>query len=57
MKGSQADLGGTLCALSVKMAAWSKKFPNGREGSPQKWADFITTDMRQGLKRFSAPAE
>jgi len=41
-----------LCALSVKMNAWSSRFPHRQVGGPMKWADFISTDMRQGLEAF-----
>ncbi len=52
IRSSQTALGGVLCALSVKMNAWSSRFPHRQVGGPMKWADFISTDMRQGLEAF-----
>ena len=54
--GSHTILGSTLCALDVKMDAWTQEFPNKDVGSPVRRADFILTDMKQGLERLSAPA-
>lgn len=45
-------LGGVLCALTVKMDAWNKLFPDAHYGSPQRRAEFIMTEMRQGLDRI-----
>jgi len=49
ISGSQTEMGGALCTLTVKMMAWSQRFPDRHMGGPNKWADFILTDMRQGL--------
>lgn len=45
-------LGGVLCALTVKMDAWNRLFPNAQSGSPQRRAEFIMTEMRQGMDRI-----
>jgi hypothetical protein len=39
-------IGGTLCALSVKIAAWQALFPRRGVGSPPKKAEFIMSEMR-----------
>lgn len=45
-------MGGILCALTVKMDAWTALFPDSRSGSPGKRADFILNDMRHGMRRI-----
>lgn len=45
-------IGGVLCALSVKMDAWQALFPNAYVGGPRKRAEFIMTEMRQGVDRI-----
>ncbi len=45
-------IGGVLCALTVKMDAWSRKFPSKDAGGPIKRADFIFTEMRPGFDRI-----
>jgi hypothetical protein len=47
-------LGGILCALTVKMDAWSRLFPNRSAGSPGRRAEFIMSDLRQGLSQIRA---
>ena len=49
IEGNHTTMGGALCALSVKMNAWSQKFPSREAGGPMKRADFIVTEMRQGM--------
>ena len=45
-------IGGELCSLSVKMDAWKAKFPNRRTGGPARRADFLMTDIRQGIENI-----
>jgi hypothetical protein len=45
-------IGGVLCALTVKMDAWSRMFPSKEAGGPMKRADFILTEMRPGFARI-----
>lgn len=45
-------IGGVLCALSVKMAAWQKLFPRRNVGSPPRKAEFIMSEMRHGLEKM-----
>lgn len=44
-------IGGVLCALSVKMTAWNKLFPDN-SGSLVRRAEFIMSEMRQGLDKI-----
>lgn len=43
------SIGGALCALSVKMQAWTDRFPN-KNGGVGSRAAFIMSDMRQGIE-------
>jgi len=47
-------IGGVLCALSVKINAWTKNFPRPDAAGPVRRAAFIMSDMRQGIDRISA---
>ena len=47
-------IGGVLCALSVKMNAWTRQFPTAGAAGPVRRAAFIMSDMRQGMERISA---
>lgn len=52
-------IGGTLCALTVKMRAWKRTFPDPQFGGPQKRAEFIMIEMKQGIdnmKKFESSA-
>ncbi|CCG08448.1 hypothetical protein [Pararhodospirillum photometricum] len=42
-------IGGVLCGLTVKMNAWIRLFPKQNSGGPIKRAEFIMSEMRQGL--------
>lgn len=46
------NIGGVLCALSVKMDAWHRLFPNPAMGGPGKKAEFIMSEMRQGMAKI-----
>lgn len=43
-------IGGALCALTVKMNAWHRLFPNRYEQGLNRRAEFIMTDMVQGME-------
>lgn len=45
-------IGGVLCALSVKMNAWAKLFPDRKVGGPVRRAEFIMSEMKQGLDKM-----
>ena len=47
------SIGGALCALSVKMRAWTDQFPNSSGGVGRR-AAFIMSDMRQGIEHIQA---
>lgn len=47
-------IGGVLCALSVKMNAWTRQFPVAGSAGPVRRAAFIMSDMRLGIDRISA---
>jgi len=46
---NHSALGGMLCMLTVKMTVWNDSFPAHSMAGPSRRADFIMTDMRQGL--------
>ena len=52
IRSYHVSIGGLLCALSLKMDAWNRLFPYKGAGSPQKRAEFIMIEMRQGLDRI-----
>lgn len=45
-------MGGILCALTVKMDAWTTLFPDTRTGSPGRRADFILNDLSHGMRKI-----
>ncbi len=45
-------MGGILCAMTVKMDAWTTLFPNPRAGAPGRRADFILNDLCHGMRRI-----
>lgn len=52
IKNYHVAIGGVLCALTVKMHAWQSWFPMADSGSPMKRAEFIRSEMRQGLDKM-----
>ena len=49
IKGYHTTIGGVLCSLSVKMDAWANLFPTPSVGGPGKRAEFMMSEMRQGM--------
>jgi hypothetical protein len=49
-------IGGALCAMSVKMAAWTSQFPNATGGVGRR-AAFIMSDMRQGIEHLKTSGD
>jgi hypothetical protein len=47
------SIGGALCALSVKVGAWTDQFPTSSGGVGRR-AAFIMSDMRQGIELIQA---
>ncbi len=45
-------IGSVLCALTVKIEAWARLFPHKNSGGPQKRAEFIMADLRQGMEKI-----
>jgi hypothetical protein len=52
IKSYHTSTGGVLCALSVKMQAWNHKFPVKKAGSPVRRAEFVMSEMLQGMDRI-----
>lgn len=48
----QTQIGGALCAITVKLNAWSTKFPTPSAGNPTARVDFILHDMQPGLENI-----
>ncbi|MDA1022824.1 MAG: hypothetical protein O2817_05710 [Proteobacteria bacterium] len=53
ISGYHTTIGGVLCSLSVKMEAWSRLFPNKSAGGPGKRAEFIMSEMKQGMDKIT----
>ena len=49
IKGYHTTIGGVLCSLSVKMEAWANLFPTPSVGGPGKRAEFMMSEMKQGM--------
>ena len=49
IKGYHTTIGGVLCSLSVKMVAWANLFPTPSVGGPGKRAEFMMSEMKQGM--------
>jgi len=47
-----STIGGVLCGLAVKMSIWDERFSDGR-GGPQARADFVLSEMRQGIEKIA----
>ncbi len=45
-------IGGVLCSLSVKMNAWARLFPTKESGGPMRRAEFIVTELKQGIENI-----
>lgn len=52
IKAYHTMIGGVLCALSIKMRAWQRTFPGKDSAGPVKLAEFIMSEMVQGLERI-----
>lgn len=50
IEGYHVTIGGVLCALTLKMNAWAKLFPDKRTGGLRGRAEFIMAEMRQGIE-------
>lgn len=52
IKAFHTMMGGILCALTVKLDAWTEQFPSRTAGAPGRRGDFILNDMRHGLRKL-----
>jgi hypothetical protein len=52
IRSYHTNIGGVLCALSVKMNAWARLFPPSAPGGLLRRAEFMLSDMRQGIDRI-----
>lgn len=52
IRSYHTTIGGVLCALSVKMNAWAKLFPDRKVGGPVRRAEFIMSEMKQGIDKI-----
>jgi hypothetical protein len=43
------NIGGVLCAMSLKMNAWAGLLPNSKSGGLRRRAEFIMSEMKQGI--------
>ncbi len=50
--GYHTSIGGVLCALTVKMSAWSRLFPTAGVGGPMKRSEFVMLELRQGIENI-----
>jgi hypothetical protein len=48
------SIGAALCALTVKMNAFARSFPLPQSGGPVRRADFMMTEMTQGIEAIRA---
>ena len=48
----QTKIGGALCALTIKTNAWETRFPEQVIENLAKRADFIMSEMRQGIEKI-----
>lgn len=51
VQDSHTVMGGVLCALNLKMTSWKERFPHAEAGGPMKRAEFIMTELQQGLDK------
>ncbi len=49
VEDNHTAIGGILCKLQVKMDMWHDKFPSRHTAGPNRMADYLMTDMRQGF--------
>lgn len=52
IKGHHAFIGGILCALTVKVENWDRAFPDKTSGSPARRAEYLMSEMRQGIEKI-----
>jgi len=45
-------IGGCLCAITVKLNAWASNFPHADAGGPARRAEFLVSEMKQGIDKL-----
>lgn len=53
IKEHQIAIGGCLCALTVKLRAWSERFPRPEVGGAGTRKNFIVSEMLPGIEKIS----
>ena len=51
----QSAIGSVLCALTVKLLAWTESFPPGTNGQLSRKAAFVIAEMKYGLGSVISP--
>ncbi len=54
IKSYHTSIGGVLCALSVKMDAWSRAVPQPECRRADAPSEFVMTEMKQGIEKIKA---
>jgi hypothetical protein len=49
IENAHGTVGGVLCGLTVKMNAWTNKFPHPKAGGPNARESFLLSDIRPGM--------
>ena len=49
IKAYQLNMGGALCAITVKMNAWTEMLAGYESSGLFRRAEFVMTEMRQGI--------
>jgi len=49
VEDNHTAIGGILCKLGIKMEAWHRKFPSIHIAGPNRLAEYLMTDARQGF--------
>jgi hypothetical protein len=52
VQSHHVTVGGMLCALTVKMNAWRKPFPTRDSGGLMQRAEFIMSELREGIGKM-----
>lgn len=45
-------IGGCLCSITVKLNAWAISFPHADAGGPARRAEFLVSEMKQGIDKL-----
>ena len=53
VRSHQSAIGGALCALTVKLNAWSRRFPSQAVGAPADRMNFVVSEMLPGIDKIT----